>query len=418
MTTSRPVRVLHIIDGLAGGGSERLLLDTVRLSDPVRVTHRITTMYADGSREVGPFVYAEPLRAIGAWGGRSRTTASAHVPVVGIMRAAAIAQGGKLETLARAGWLTATVRLPGLARALRESVRFRPDVIHAHLYHGLVCGLALSRITGRPLVHTVPAMFGQMRDVPWMPRLYARSHGAVDRFLTDYPEELRSIGVPVERIWKMRGGLDRPSAEEAWSERDRHRAEIRAALGVTADTLLALSVGRLHSSKGHDLAAMAMALAAPRLTALHWVLLGEGAERGRLEALVRELGITERTHLVGFTPEVLRWYAAADLYLRTTLIEADNLSSHQAMALGLPVVGIASDVDTDLLPRVAHGIVVRRPDPALLANAMIEVLGMDDRGRALGLRGREYATRELGIGTMVAELAATYEELAAARTRR
>src|SRR5215217_6006612 len=66
MEKTRPVRVLHIIDTLGGGGSERLVWDIVRLSDPTRVEHRVVTIFPDGY--LVPFVYAQPLRELGAYG--------------------------------------------------------------------------------------------------------------------------------------------------------------------------------------------------------------------------------------------------------------------------------------------------------------------------------------------------------------
>src|SRR5437868_2604736 len=66
MNNIRPLRVLHIIDTLGGGGSERLVWDIVRLSDQTRVKHRVVTIFSDGC--VSPFVYAEPLRQLGAYG--------------------------------------------------------------------------------------------------------------------------------------------------------------------------------------------------------------------------------------------------------------------------------------------------------------------------------------------------------------
>ena len=59
---SRPIRVLHVIDGLGGGGAERLLYEIIRLSDPERVRHRIVTVQPHHPS----FVLSEPLRALGA----------------------------------------------------------------------------------------------------------------------------------------------------------------------------------------------------------------------------------------------------------------------------------------------------------------------------------------------------------------
>ncbi len=366
-------------------------------------------MYRESARQVGPFVHAARLRELGAYRAGPREASKRDHPIGALARSAIV--GSRVEPLARAVWSAGTVTVPGIVRAFRELVAFRPDVIHAHLYYGFVCGLVLARLTGRPLVHTVPALLAQMRGVSWMPGLYARFHPLVARFFTDYPDELHRVGVPEEKIRWIRGCLDIAATDAAYAHRDRYRSEVRAALGLPADAPLALSVGRLHPSKGHDLAARAIAIAARRLPALQWVVLGEGPERGTLEALVRELGIVERTHLRGFTPEVLPWYAAADLYLRTTVIEAENLSSRQAMAMGLPVVGFETGAPTELLRLVGHGVPVANGDASLLAGAITGVLGSDDRGRALGLRGQAYARTELGIGNLIEQYVAAYEEL-------
>src|SRR3954454_25035173 len=66
MEKTRALRVLHIIDTLGGGGSERLLWDIVRLSDPERVKHRVVTIFREGY--LATPVYAEPLRQLGAYG--------------------------------------------------------------------------------------------------------------------------------------------------------------------------------------------------------------------------------------------------------------------------------------------------------------------------------------------------------------
>lgn len=415
MTAVRRLRVLHLIDGLDGGGSERLLLDEVRLSDG-RFVHRVTTMYRESARQVGPFVHAARLRELGAYRDGPRPIPAREGRILAFARSAIVGSG--IERFARFVWTVGTVTGPGSFRALRELVRFRPDVLHAHLYQGFVCGLLLTRLTGRPLVHTVPAMAAQMRDVPWMPGLYARFHPLVARFFTDYPDELRRLGVPEKKIQWIRGSVDLEPADAAYERRLEHRSEIRAGLHLAADAPIALSVGRLHPSKGHDLAARAIAALADRFPALQWVVLGEGPERGRLEALVRELGIVERTHLRGFTPDVLPWYAAADLYLRTPVLEAENLSSRQAMAMGLPVVGFETGAPTELLRLVGHGALAANGDAAQLAEAIARVLGSEDGGRALGLRGREYARQELGVRKTFALYADAYEALGRRNARR
>jgi glycosyltransferase involved in cell wall biosynthesis len=102
------------------------------------------------------------------------------------------------------------------------------------------------------------------------------------------------------------------------------------------------------------------------------------------------------------------------VYLRTTLLEADNQSSYQAMAMGLPVVGFDTRASTELIADVGHGALVEKGDTAGMATALVGFLTSPDRGAAFGERGRAYARHELGIDRTIAMFTATYEELGSA----
>ena len=414
MPDSRPARVLHVIDGLAGGGSERWVYDIVRLSDTRVVQHRVVTVHPD----LGRYVYADRLRALGALGATPGTRRGNNSAATALfVRASNPRRGRFLRPALRAAWLSFGVFPAAGYRLLREVSAFHPDVIHGHTFHGFVFAAMLSRLTGRPLVHTVPSLISQMNDAGygWMPGMYRGLHKRVETFFTGYPEELERIGIPSKKVVGVRGGVDIKAADDAYAERARHRAEVRTALGVPASASVALSVGRLHASKGHDLAASGVALGSSRIPDLHWIVLGEGEERTSLEAKARDLGIAERSHFLGFVADVLPYYAASDVYLRTTLIEADNQSSFQAMALGLPVLGWDTGASTELLEAVGHGNLIPRIDSRLLADALFSILSSPDRGFGLGLRGRSYARAELGSDRAIRQFVDIYESLTARR---
>ena len=410
MQSRRPVRVLHIIDGLAGGGSEQWVYDIVRLSDGARTRHRVATVHPN----LGRFVYADRLGALGAYRGASRRTDGPTEVDTLFARTRQSVNRGPAGRALRLAWHAGGVFPSGLYRVLHEWRTFRPDVVHGHTFHGFVFALLLARVARRPLVHTVPCLVSQMNDAGygWMPPLYAREHPRVARFFTAYPAELRRLGVGSEKICEISGVLDMVRIDDVYHERSRYRTDLRRSLGIPADAPVALSVGRLHGSKGHELGARAVALASRRFPDLHWVVLGDGPERSALEAAVREVGMTGRAHLLGFVPEVLPYYAAADLYLRTTLLEAENQSSYQAMGMGLPVIGFDTGAGTELLSRVGHGMMVPAGNAGLLGDAIVEVLTAPARGADLGQRGRSYARQTLGIHRAIEELTTTYEERA------
>ncbi len=69
------------------------------------------------------------------------------------------------------------------------------------------------------------------------------------------------------------------------------------------------------------------------------VLVGDGAERQKLESLARELGV--RALFLGFREDVYDIVAAADAFVLPSKGETFSISTLEAMALGVPVVVMA-----------------------------------------------------------------------------
>ena len=419
---TRPLRVLHILDTLGGGGSERLVFDIVRLSDEERVRHRVVTIFPEGY--MVPPVYAEPLRILGAYGGKAPVQgAGAGAGEAPVTRPRKLPPGLKkpitpLWNFAysiRQQLNRTAAHIPSTFNIPAEFFRFKPDVIHTHGFYGFKYGLLFKTLFRRPVVHMVPALFSQMeaQGTGWLANYYRRFHRLVDCFALDagYVTELTGIGVPARKLLEIHGTLDLETIASVKAESERHRLEVRNRLGIPSDALIALSVGRLDPTKGHSYALEALPLMREQLPNLHWVLLGEGPFRPELEKRIKELGVEEHAHLIGFDPAPLPYYAAADVYLRTTTLEGENISSRQAIAMGLPTVGFDSGCETDLIARLGHGILVANADPAALAGATCQILSLPDRGAAMGARGVDYCNTHLGIQKLVDDLMSIYSQL-------
>lgn len=441
MSTKRPLRVLHIIDTLGGGGSERLIWDIVRLSDQTRVKHRVVTIFRDG--HFGPFVYAEPLRRLGAYGSTRDQARPARKsgPAISIPQPAPTAGHGQsdqpllsllrrlppelkkpITTIFNAAFsvwqqvkrVTASY-FPSSISIPKEFFRFRPDIIHTHGFYSFKYGLLFKMLFRRPTVHMVPSLFSQMQaqGTGWLADYYRRFHGWVACFALHpgYRGELLGVGVPVAKLFDIAGTLDLETLARIKAESARHRVELRSRLGIPEDAPIALSVGRLDPSKGHSHAVEALPLMLKQHPNLHWVLLGEGEDRTQLETRIKELGLDQHAHLIGFDPEPLPYYAAADVYLRTTTMEGENTSSQQAIAMGLPTVGFDTCRETDLIGKLGHGIIVPNGDAAALAAATCRILALPDSGRAMGALGISYCNSTLGIQKCVDNFLSVYTGL-------
>jgi glycosyltransferase involved in cell wall biosynthesis len=235
----------------------------------------------------------------------------------------------------------------------------------------------------------------------------------VDCFALDagYRNELLSIGVPANKLLDIYGTLDLDAIEAVRAEREQHRREVRRKLNLPDDAIIALAVGRLDPSKGHLYALEALPRILSQFPNVHWIVLGEGEQRRELEKRIEELNVAEHAQLIGFDPQPLPYYAAADVYLRTTTMEGENISSRQAIAMGLPTVGFDTCCETDLIATLGHGILVANADAPALADATCEILSLPDRGAALGARGIDYCKTHLGIEKHVDDLMSLYTQL-------
>jgi glycosyltransferase involved in cell wall biosynthesis len=166
-----------------------------------------------------------------------------------------------------------------------------------------------------------------------------------------------------------------------------------------------LSVGRLVRRKGHDLLLRAVAGLVRDLPDVALLIVGEGPERSRLEALAGALGIRDRTHFAGFVPEaeLPLYYRAADVFAMPSqaLPERDGVEGFgivflEAGASGVPVVGTRTGGIEDAVLDGRTGYLVPSGDVDRLREALRTLLEDRDTARRFGEEGRRRACRDQG----------------------
>ena len=235
-----------------------------------------------------------------------------------------------------APWLLYRAALPAARRLLAAGVAF--DAIDAHyVYPDGVAAVWLGRALGQPVVITARGT-----DVNLIPR-YAVPRRLIQGAIAGaaaliavsgaLAEALTGLGAPAGKVTVLRNGVDlalfHPPAD---------RVAARAALGLAGPTLI--SVGHLIDRKGHDLVIEALA----RLPDWSLLIVGEGPERAKLEALAARPGLAGRVRLLGGRPhaELPTLYGAADVLVLASSREGWANVLLESMACGTPVV--ASDI--------------------------------------------------------------------------
>jgi glycosyltransferase involved in cell wall biosynthesis len=149
------------------------------------------------------------------------------------------------------------------------------------------------------------------------------------------------------------------------------------------------------------------------------VVVGEGKEGERLEALTRSLGLSKRVLFVGGQPRemVAKYLAAADVFLfPTERAEAFGVAVAEAMASALPVVASDTGAVREVIGRPGvNALIVPPGDVDALADAMDGLLADEKLRRRLGEAARARVLAEYTIERMVEQTLDIYR-FAIART--
>ncbi|MEU5881189.1 glycosyltransferase family 4 protein [Spirillospora sp. NPDC047279] len=267
-------------------------------------------------------------------------------------------------------------RTPAEARRLRRIVNgFAPDVVHLH---SAKAGLA-GRLAGGGRERPHGLIF-QPHGWSWLAggsllarisKIWERAAAArCDALVCVGEGELeqgRDAGVR-GRLLVVRNGvdLDRFRAADGAA-----RQAARRALGVPADTALAVCLGRHSRQKGQDVLLEAWPAVSARCPRARLALVGDADGNGRGGAAARPLNDTIATFPA--TDDPRPWLAAADVVVMPSRWEGLPLVALEALATGRSVVGTRIPGLTEVVPAGA-GRLVPAGAPQPLADAVAERL--------------------------------------------
>ncbi len=243
--------------------------------------------------------------------------------------------------------------VPVVGRLIAQGGRF--DAIDAHyLYPDGVAAVWLGQRFGLPVVVTARGT-----DVSLLPRFTGprrlirqaiEGAAALIAVSAALKQALLELGAPDAKVTVLRNGVDtslfRPPPD---------RAAVRAALGLTRPTLI--SVGLLIERKGHHRTIEAMT----RLPEFELVIVGEGPEHDRLNALIARLGLGRRIRLLGARPhtELPGLYGAADASVLSSSREGWANVLLESMACGTPVVASPIWGNPEVVRAPEAGVITR-----------------------------------------------------------
>jgi glycosyltransferase involved in cell wall biosynthesis len=279
--------------------------------------------------------------------------------------------------------------LPDLCTYLRCE---RPQVLLAGWHYVNLVAVWAARLAGtetRVVVSERAALSHEASGRRWrqrlLPPLIGRTYAAADAIVAvseGVADDLACTArIPRERITTIYNPVV--------------SAELYAQAGVEVDhpwfapgaPPVVLGAGRLLKQKDFPTLVRAFARVRARRRA-RLVILGEGAKRGELEALLSRLGLTADAWLPGFVDNPVRYMARSAVFVLSSTFEGLPGVLIQALACGCPVVSTdCPSGPAEILENGRYGRLVPVGDEVAMARAVLATLAEPARRDALRARG-------------------------------
>lgn len=180
-----------------------------------------------------------------------------------------------------------------------------------------------------------------------------------------------------------------------------------------------LSVGRLVEKKGHEYAIRALAKIINKHKNVIYQIVGDGPLRGKLESLVRDLGIENYVKLLGPVDEeeLLNIYKESHIFIlpSVTSREGDQegipVVLMEAQATGLPVISTQHSGIPEVVINGKSGFLVPEKDVNALAEKLEYLIEHPEIWPKMGYAGRKYVEEHYDIDKLNDQLVEIYRKL-------
>ncbi|WP_311763131.1 glycosyltransferase [Proteus terrae] len=295
----------------------------------------------------------------------------------------------------------------GLIKARAIIKKFKPDIVHSHMFHANI----FSRILR--LFCKIPILISTAHN--------KNEGGKLRMFLYRITDKLATISTNVsqeavdsfilqkattsKKMLTMFNGID----TTIFSFNEVVRKKKRAEINLDNETDLILAVGRL--TKAKDYPNLLHAFSKLNLSKKNkLVIIGDGEEKENLQQLAYDLKISKDIIWLGIRHDVQDWMSACDLFVLSSAWEGFGLVVAEAMACERLVIGTDSGGVKEVINK--YGLVIPPEDSIALSSVITEYLTLPEHKRnTLGILARRHIIDTFSIEKISQKWLDLYSEL-------
>ena len=215
----------------------------------------------------------------------------------------------------------------------------------------------------------------------------AESHGC---HLADHE------GCPAKKVRVIPNGVDLQRFHPRWPDR-----KLQRELDLDPGTPTVGIIAALRPEKNHELFLHVAALVHVELPETRFLIVGDGPQRSKLEALARSLGVEKAVRFLGTRRDVPELLSLMDVVMLTSHMEANPLCLLEAMASEKPVVASRVGSITESVHDGRTGYLAAPGDSQGMATRVLELLQDRRRASSMGRAAREAVIARWSVDRMV-----------------
>jgi glycosyltransferase involved in cell wall biosynthesis len=305
-----------------------------------------------------------------------------------------------------------------LVRLIRSQ---QPDIVHTHSGKAGILGRLAARRAGVPvIVHTIHGpSFGQFQGTAANSVFRAaerRAAAATTHFVSvsdAMTHQYLAAGIGTAgQYTRIFSGFDLQPFLMA-----RNEPGLRARYGLQANDFVIGKIARLFRLKGHDDLFDAAPQIVARCPQARFLLVGDGAWRGRFEARARALKLEKHFIFTGLVSpaEVAPLVGIMDAVVHLSRREGLPRALPQALAAGKPIVAYDCDGAGEICLDNETGLLVEPGNLPDLVGRVVALAQDPELRNRFGRRGQLLVSKWFSVEKMVSDLYALYERLLSRR---
>jgi glycosyltransferase involved in cell wall biosynthesis len=395
-----PRRVVLVNAGLAAGGAERQVVNT------------LVGLRAEG---IDALFFGEYLHAAPGLDFYEQHLVDASVPVAQIERRIVLADCGFTSVASDVAELLEQVPhhlIEEILNLVEEFLQSRPQVVHSwqdstSIKVGIAAVLAgvpriiLSSRNVNPthFAYHQPYMRPAYQALAELPQVHLVNNSRAG--VASYCEWL---GLAPSRYTVIRNGVDlthvtAPPPEQAAAFRDR--------MNIPRTAVVIGSIFRFWPEKRPLLWVETASLVARHCPTAHFLLVGDGPMREEIIQSSKLQGMHGRLHLIGESRDIAAPLSAMDVFLLTSQFEGTPNVVLEAQHLGLPIISTDAGGTREAIKEGVTGW-IEQAEAQALAVAVLRVAGDGNLRRTSKDGGPAFVAERFGFDRMISETLSIY----------